>query len=106
MRVVRYINGIPTTVDLSTTINYYDESILVSQPIGTPGTGYNDAHTIFTLPNAETYDGTIDQLKIYVNGVAQVEGVDFTYEASASATTITFTEAIPQNARVRFRKDY
>jgi len=86
------------------TLTYYDSSVLVTTDIGVAGTGYNNSHTIFTLPNSETYNGTIDELLVFVNGIAWEDGVDFNYQNSTTATTITALTAIPKNSRVRFRK--
>lgn len=96
---IQYVNGIPTTVDSE--VSYYDESILVTTEIGVSGTGYTSDHKTFTLPNAKTYDGTKDQLKVQVNGVGQVEGVHFTYGSGGSETTFTFINAVLKNALVR-----
>ena len=101
-KVLQLVNGLPTMVNIPLT--NYDESIEVTTDIGTPGTGYDSDHKVFTLPNSETYDGTTDELKVERNGVGQVEGVHFDYTASSTATTITFINAIPKNARVRFFK--
>jgi hypothetical protein len=104
MKALQLIGGLPKTIELSTVLNYYDETTLVTTEIGVAGTGYNAAHTVFTLPNGETYDGTIDQLEVEVNGVGQIDGINYDYEDSVAASYITFLDAIPKNARVRFRK--
>jgi len=105
---IKFVNGVPTTVEVQATpdLTYYDESIPVTTDIGTPGTGYDAAHEVFTLPNAETYDATKDQLKVEVNGVGQVEGVHFNYGSGTEATTITFLTPWqpPNGARVRLFK--
>jgi hypothetical protein len=104
MKAIKLVSGIPTMTEITTSITQYDQSILVNTEIGVSGTGYNSAHTIFTLPNSETYNGTIDELKVEVNGVGQIEGVDYNYDNNASATTFTFIIAIPKNARIRMFK--
>jgi len=98
----RFINGVPTAV--TTFLIHYDESILVTTEIGVSGTGYNAAHTEFTLPNGETYDGTTSELLVEINGLGQVEGITFNYGISESESKITFITAIPKNARIRFIK--
>jgi hypothetical protein len=109
-KIIRLINGVPTAVLVSTGApSIYDESILVTTDIGVAGTGYNSAHTIFTLPNGMTYDGTKSELQIfigdYVNGGSKlIEGVDFTYGITSSETTITLIRAVPKNIRVGFVK--
>ena len=111
-KVVRLIAGIPTTVEISAGApTIYDASILVTTEIGIAGTGYDAAHLVFTLPNAMTYNGTKEELEVFVGdntsgGLAQVEGVDFTYGVGTTETTITMTRAMPKDARVRFRKVY
>lgn len=102
MRTIQFVNGIPTTVVSG--LSQYDESILVTTEIGVSGTGYNAAHTVFTLPSAETYDGTINELKVEVNGFGQVEGVEYNYDNNSTATTVTFITPISKDARVRFIK--
>lgn len=101
-KAIRFIDGIPTTIDLTASVSHYDESIPVTTEIGVAGTGYDSTHKIFTLPNAQTYDSTTDELKTQINGIGQVEGVSFNYTVGAASTTITFVNAIPKNARVRF----
>jgi len=103
-KFLKLVGGIPKSTDVTATINQYDESVPVTTDIGTAGAGYDAAHKVFTLPNAETYDGTIDELKVDVNGVGQVEGVEYNYDNNVAATTVTFIDAIPKNARVRFFK--
>lgn len=111
-KVVRLIAGIPTTVEITTGgVSIYDASILITTEIGVAGTGYNAAHTVFTLPNAMTYDGTKEELEVFAGddtdgGNALVEGIDFTYGGSTSETTITTTRAMPNGMRIRFRKTY
>ena len=111
-KIIRLINGIPTAVLISSgTPTVYDESILVTTDIGVAGTGYNSGHTIFTLPNGMTYDGTKNELQVYIGdyingGLKLIEGVDFLYGLTSSETTITLTKAVPKNIRVGFVKIY
>jgi hypothetical protein len=85
-------------------MGYYDISIPVTTEIGVSGTGYNVAHTTFTLPNAQTYDGTAagDPLKLDLNGVGLLRGDDFSYEFDLAATTVIFNTPMPKGSRVRF----
>lgn len=101
---MRMVGGILRTVEItaSVAITHYDQTIHVTTDIGFAGTGYDTTHKIFTLPNSQTYDSTTDELKVLVNGVHQVEGYQYDYEAGSSATTVTFDNAVPKNARVTF----
>jgi len=107
-KFLKFVNGIPTMIEVtaSASLAYYDESVPVTTEIGVAGTGYNAAHTVFTLPNSETYDGTNSELRVQVNGVGQVPGVDVTYGGGVSETQVTLTEPVPNTGRVRFIKIY
>lgn len=103
-KFIRMVNGIPTTVDESLGGGIsYQESVPVTNDIGNAGTGYDSTHKIFTLPNGKEYNGNVDELMVSRNGVDWNEGVEFTYEESATATTITCTNAQPKNSRVEFK---
>jgi len=108
-KVSAHLKGLDTkVVGLGGTLTFYDESILITTEIGVAGTGYNAAHTEFTLPNAKTYNGTIDALEVFAGdnldgGLSLVEGVDFDYENSTTATKVTTTKGLPKNIRIRFR---
>lgn len=101
-----HLKGIDTTIKnvIDTPGGYYDTSVLVDTPIGVGGAYYDTTHTVFTLPNGETYNSNTDELLVYVNGVLFEDGSDFNYEVSTSATTVTFLQQIPEHSRVRFRK--
>jgi hypothetical protein len=105
-KFLKLSGGIPTGADVTASINYYDESVPITTDIGTPGTGYNDAHTRFTLPNSETYDGTTNQLEVFCNEAQWEPGIHFNYQNSSSATYIDTIAAIPKDNRIRFRKTY
>ena len=92
----RMVNGIPTTIDVSSLVSTYQNSFLVSTPLA-----INDT---VTLPNSETYDGTIDELHVDRNGVGWVEGIEYNYQASTTATYITVLQAVPAGARINFLK--
>lgn len=102
-KYIKMDNGVPTTVDESIGGVSYQESILVTNDVGSSGTGYDSTHKIFTLPNAKTYDGNADVLMVSRNGVDWVEGVHFTYQESGTATTITCINAQPKNSRIEFK---
>jgi len=103
---LKYVNGIPRTSTIETDITYYDVSIETTQPIGIEDAGkYNAAHTRYYLQNGEVYDGTVDQLKVQVNGISVEDGVDFDYQNSANAVYVDFYSAIIQDARIRFYKE-
>lgn len=102
MKVIQFVNGIPKTVNLTGTVNFYEATVPVTTAIGVAGTGYDANHLVFTLPNSQTYDGTKNVLLVYLNGVLQESGVDFNYTNSSSATTVTFLSAVIQSARVQF----
>lgn len=101
---INFVNDIPTASQSS--VQYYDETLPVTTDIGVSGTGYNAAHTEFTLPNSETYNGNIDQLKVLINKIPQTEGDGFTYDASSVATKITTSVPLKNGAEVRFVKVY
>lgn len=95
-KFLRMVDGIPTTIDVSSLTTTYQSSFLVSTPLA-----INDT---VTLPNGETYDGTIDQLKVERNGVGWVEGVEYQYQNSTTATYITVLQAVPADSRINFYK--
>ena len=88
------------------TIEEYDQSIYVNTEIGVAGTGYDSAHTQFTLPNGEVYDGTVEQLEVFCNEAPWELGIHFNYQNKTNATYITTLVAIPKYSRIRFRKTY
>ena len=88
------------------TLNTYDQSIYVNTDIGVSGPGYDSAHTVFTLPNGEIYDGTADLLEVFCNEALWEEGIHYSYTNSTNATTITTLSVIPRYTRIRFRKIY
>ncbi len=85
-----------------TVSNYYDESISVDNNIGVSGPGYDSTHTVFTLPNGETYEASLNNLQVFCNEASWEEGIHYSY---TSATTITTLTAIPKYSRIRFRKN-
>lgn len=104
MRYTKFIDGIPTEVSEAVGGGIsYQESVPVTNDVGNSGTGYDADHLVFTLPNGKTYDGTLDELMVSRNGVDWNEGVEYTYEASATATTITCTDAQPKYSRIEFK---
>lgn len=110
VKIVQMVNRIPTTVEVNTGgATVYNESVLVTTEIGVAGTGYNAAHTVFTLPNGETYNGTKKELQIHqgdnaTGGIWLVEGVHFEYGPGIAETTITMLKAVPKDARITFIK--
>lgn len=99
-KYIKLVSGLPVTEDET----FYDASIYVTTEIGIPGTGYSSDHTIFTLPNSQTYDGTTNELEVWCNEARWEPGIHFSYQLSTSATTITTLTAIPNESRIRFRK--
>lgn len=105
------VNGFPTTVNIDAGgIAIYEESILVTNDIGSSGTGYNAAHTEFTLPNAKTYDGSGGKRSIEVftgdtvnGGVKLVRDVDVTFGTGVAETTFTTARAMPKDTRLNIR---
>lgn len=93
-RVVQMIGGIPTTIE--STVTTYQATYVVSAPLN-----INDQ---VTLPNSETYNGTIDELAVNRNGVDWVEGVQYEYQNSSTATWIKMLIAIPSGGRINFYK--
>jgi hypothetical protein len=85
-------------------INYYDAGITITTDVGEAGAGYNADHTIFTLPEGQTYNGTTSELLVFVNGILYEDGIDFNYDNNTTATTVTFFSSLPKDTRVRFRK--
>lgn len=84
-------------------LNFYDVSILVTTEIGSSGSGYNAAHTEFTLPNDETYDGLTNKLLVMCNEATWENGVHFDYQELPNATKITTYVPISIGNRIRFR---
>ncbi len=109
-KIIRIVNGIPTAVMISTAKpTLFDTTLLVTTDIGTAGVGYDTTHTVFTLPNGMTYDGTISELQVFLGdyrngGVKLIEGVDFEYGPTAIETTITMLRPLPKNTRINFIK--
>lgn len=103
--VIGFVNDIPTAISPGglSAIDFYAETIAVTTEIGVAGTGYNAAHTVFTVPAGRLYNGLIPQLWIDVNGFWKTADIDFDYEASANASTFTFFTPIPKDARVGMR---
>ena len=90
------------------TIDFYEESVLITNTIGNSGAGWSADHKTITLPNGKTYNGTIDALEVFIGdnldgGLGMVEGIDFDYENNITAITVIFYKALPQNIRIKFR---
>ena len=96
-KFLRLINGIPTTVEVSSSgATTYQASYLVVTPLV-----INDT---VTLPNGETYNGTIDELVVKRNGVEWTEGIEYQYQNTTSATYITVLQDVPVDSRINFYK--
>jgi len=110
---ITFVNAVPknarvgfkkVTTSSIASFEHYDADVPVTTDIGTPGSNYDAAHLVFTLPFSETYDATVSQLNVEVEGKGQYEGVDFNYGSGVDATTVTFLYPIPNGTTVRFHK--
>ena len=91
-------NGYLKMVDVTATLSYYDEEVIVTEPVGTSGSGYDSTHKIFTLPNSKTYVVGTDMLKVYKNGI-KLTSDEYT---ETSSSTITLVEAVEPTSRISF----
>src|SRR5687768_1989443 len=98
---LRLVNGFPTEVE--DVVYFYDKTIVVNTEIGVAGTGYDADHLVFTLPDGETYDGSLNQLVVIVNEV--VYGNDkITLGPGTAETTVTLSVAVQNPGTVRILK--
>lgn len=95
-RYMKMENGIPTTVDESLAASTYQASYPVSAPLSSGAT--------ITLPDGETYNGTLDELKVERNGIGWKEGIEFSYQVLSNATYITLNQDVPSGGTIDFYK--
>jgi len=60
-----------------------------------------DLSGAFTLPNSQTYVLNNNELIVWVDGVAQVQGLDYN---ETSTTSITFLKSVKSGQTIRIRR--
>jgi hypothetical protein len=88
-KFLRLRDGVPYVVDV---------------PIGIPYDAYETLtidKTLFELPNGQTYTLGQNELQVWVDGIAQVLGLDYT---ETDTTHITFTKTIKAGQTIRVRR--
>lgn len=90
-RFVQLISGVPWNVDVPGFGTPYDESVVL---------GSNT--TTFTLPLSQTYTPGQNQLEVFVNGIAQDVGIDFT---EINTTQIAFGSTVTAGSIIRVRRE-
>lgn len=93
-QVLQVINGLPRMVDIATGGASWDEEELL--------TGNLTANTNYTIPNSRTYTMGNKELNVFVDGIAQRVGTDYT---EVSTTQIKFpNKDIIVDQRIRIRR--
>lgn len=86
-------NGIPYLVSVAGIGTAYEAYVQV--------TSDQSAGYIVTLPNAQTYTPGNNELQVFVNGEAQMLGLDYT---ETSTTSITFAKTVYNNSIIKIRR--
>ena len=82
-------SGVPFLVSVSGLSPFYDVNL--------SGTGA----TLYTLPSGQTFIPGNNELQVFVDGIAQEVGVDYT---ETGTTQITFTRIIRTTELIRIRR--
>jgi len=93
-KALRIINGVPRTVDVTMSVEYYDETYLVPD-------GGLAANALITLPSLGTYKST--DLKVFRNGVLWEVEQQFDYVGeSEDKDQIEILYPLDAGERIRF----
>lgn len=89
-QVLSLKNGIPLTTNVTVGTAYDAYSTLSVDLSGN-----------FTLPNSQTYNLGNNELIVWVDGLAQITGLDYT---EANTTQITFLKTVKAGQTIRVRR--
>ena len=85
-------NGVPYLIDVPIGTAYDQEVTFVSAQ----SSGF-----VVTLPSSQTYNIGQGELEVFINGIAQMSGIDYT---ETSTTQITIQKNTAANTRIRIRR--
>jgi hypothetical protein len=86
-------SGIPILSNVAGIGNAYDTYTTLASSISAGGT--------YTLPSGATYTTGVSQLQVFIDGIAQTSGLDYT---ESSITQITLQKTVNAGQTIRIRK--